>query len=69
MSKPMLTLSDIRALVRAHVERCGSYRRAASELGIHFSYLSNFLHDSTRRPGPVMLAALQLQEHVSYSKK
>lgn len=55
--------SDVRALLRARIERAGSLRKAATELSISAAYLSDIML-GRREPGRKVCDALGIEKTV-----
>ena len=62
---PQVTPCDLRRKLLNLCVKCGSQRRAASELGISAQYLNDVLHGK-REPGDKLLMAIGLQKIVRY---
>lgn len=60
-----MTEAQVRALLAEHSEAAGSQKILAPVIGVSTTYLSDVIN-GRRRPGPAVLAYLDLREVVTY---
>lgn len=61
-----ITRDEIMKIIRQRLERAGSQRALAKELGISTQYMNDILRNN-REPGPLVLRALGIEKHVVYT--